>query len=156
MAVRSDFSRNLFCRRSSITQPGEASQGIVLKITTSSEETPLPMKKLLLVAFALTFLTSTLSLAKDKAPKETKMSGWVSDEKCGAKDIDNADCAKKCAENGSKLVFVSEKDKSIIAVDNQDALKGHEGHHVSVTGKLDNGTLHVDKVAMLKQSEDKK
>ena len=50
------------------------------------------MKKLLLVAFALTFLTSTLSLAKDKAPKETKMSGWVSDEKCGAKDIDNADC----------------------------------------------------------------
>jgi hypothetical protein len=114
------------------------------------------MKKILLVAFALTFLTSTLSLAKDKAPKETKMSGWVSDEKCGAKDIDNADCVKKCAENGSKLVFVSEKDKSIINVDNQDALKGHEGHHVSVTGKLDNGTLHVDKVAMLKQSDEKK
>ena len=109
------------------------------------------MKKLLLVAFALTFFASTLSLAKDKAPKETKMSGWVSDEKCGAKDIDNADCAKKCAEAGSKLVFVSEKDKSVINVDNQDALKGHEGHHVKVTGKLDNGTLHVDNVAMLKQ-----
>jgi len=131
-------------------------QSILLKTITSFEETPLPMKKLLLIAFAFTFLTSTLSLAKDKAPKETKMSGWVSDEKCGAKDIDNADCAKKCAENGSKLVFVSEKDKSIINVDNQDALKGHEGHHVSVTGKLDNGTLHVDKVAMLKQSEEKK
>jgi hypothetical protein len=113
------------------------------------------MKKLLLVLFALTFVT-TASLAKDKAPKATKMSGWVSDEKCGAKDIDNADCAKKCAEAGSKLVFVSEKDKSVINVDNQDALKGHEGHHVSVTGKLDNGTLHVDKVAMLKQADDKK
>jgi hypothetical protein len=27
---------------------------------------------------------------------------------------------------------------------------------VSVTGKLDNGTLHVDKVAMLKQADEKK
>jgi len=70
------------------------------------------MKKLLLVVFAFTFVTSTLSLAKDKAPKETKMSGWVSDEKCGAKDIDNAACAKKCAEAGSKLVFVSEKTRA--------------------------------------------
>ena len=93
------------------------------------------MKKLLLVVFALAFVTSTMSLAKD---------------------IDNAACAKKCAEAGSKLVFVSEKDKSVINVDNQDALKGHEGHHVSVTGKLDNGTLHVDNVAMLNQSDDKK
>lgn len=125
-------------------------------MTTSSEEILLPMKKLLLVVFALTFCLSTLSLAKDKAPKETKMNGWVSDEKCGAKDIDNADCAKKCAEAGSKLVFVSEKDKSVINVDNQDALKGHEGHHVKVTGKMDNGTLHVDNVAMLKQAGDKK
>src|ERR1700749_1524366 len=112
------------------------------------------MKKLLLVLFAFAFVT-TAALAKDKAPKETKMSGWVSDEKCGAKDIDNADCAKKCAEAGSKLVFVSEKDKSIINVDNQDALKGHEGHHVRGTGKLDNGTLHVDKVAMLKHADEK-
>ncbi|HEV7521081.1 MAG: hypothetical protein JWN42_389 [Candidatus Angelobacter sp.] len=114
------------------------------------------MKRLLSVVFAVAFLTSTLCLAKDKAPKDTKMSGWVSDEKCGAKDIDNAACAKKCAEGGSKLVFVSEKDKSVINVDNPDALKGHEGHHVSVTGKLDNGNLHVEKLAMLNESGDKK
>src|SRR5690242_4458676 len=113
------------------------------------------MKKLLLVLFALAFVT-TASLAKDKAPKATKMSGWVSDEKCGVKDIDNADCAKKCAEAGGKLVFVTEKDKSVLNVDNQDALKGHEGHYVSVTGSVDNGTLHVDKVAMLKEPAAKK
>jgi hypothetical protein len=113
------------------------------------------MKKLLIVLFAIAFLTSA-SIAKDsKSPKATKMSGWVSDEKCGVKDIDNADCAKKCAESGSKLVFVSEKDKSVLSVDNQDSLKGHEGHHVSVTGTVTNGTLHVDKVAMLKASGDK-
>ena len=113
------------------------------------------MKKFLLVLFAIGFV-SYGSFAMDSKPKSVKMSGWVSDEKCGAKDIDNADCVKKCAEGGSKLVFVSEKDKSIINVDNQDALKGHEGHHVSVSGKMDNGTLHVDNVAMLKQSDDTK
>lgn len=114
------------------------------------------MKKLLSVLFAIAFLMS-VSLAKDnKAPKSTKMSGWVSDEKCGVKDIDNADCAKKCAEGGSKLVFVSEKDKSVLNVDNQDSLKGHEGHHVSVTGTVENGTLHVNKVSMLKATGDTK
>ena len=113
------------------------------------------MKKFLLALCAIAFI-GAVSQAQDSKPKETKMAGWVSDEKCGVKDIDNADCVKKCAEGGSKLVFVSEKDKSVINVDNQDALKGHEGHHVSVVGKLDNGTLHVDKVAMLKQSGDAK
>jgi hypothetical protein len=110
------------------------------------------MKRIALTLIAAMFLV-TVSVAKDDAkPKATKMNGWVSDEKCGAKDIDNADCAKKCAEAGSKLVFVSEKDKSVMAVDNQDALKGHEGHHVRVTGTVSNGTLHVDKVDMLKSS----
>jgi hypothetical protein len=110
------------------------------------------MKKIALTLLAAAFMV-TVSMAKDPAkPKTTKISGWVSNEKCGAKDIDNADCTKKCAEGGSKLVFVSEKDKSVMPVDNQDALKGHEGHHVRVTGSVDNGTLHVDKVDMLKQS----
>ena len=35
----------------------------------------------------------------------------------------------------------------------REALKGDEGHHVSVTGKLDNDTLHVDKVSMLKDQK---
>jgi hypothetical protein len=110
------------------------------------------MRRIALTLIAAMFLV-TVSVAQGapKSGKSTKLSGWISDEKCGAKDIDNADCVKKCAEAGSKLVFVSEKDKSVMNVDNQDALKGHEGHHVRVTGKLDNGTLHVDKVEMLKQ-----
>ncbi len=113
------------------------------------------MKKFLLVLFATMFATYG-SFALDTKPKSVKMSGWVSNEKCGAKDIDNAACTKKCADGGSKLVFVSEKDKSVINVDNPDALKGHEGHFVSVSGKMDNGSLHVDNVAMLKQSDETK
>ncbi len=112
------------------------------------------MKKIALMLLAAAFLTSS-SVVSFAAPKSTKMNGWVSDEKCGVKDIDNAACAKKCAEAGSKLVFVSEKDKSVMNVDNPDALKGHEGHHVSVTGTVDNGTLHVTNVSMLKQADEK-
>jgi len=106
------------------------------------------MKKLssILLAIAFACLITTAALAEDKA-----MNGWITDAKCAAKggDLSNGDCAKKCAEHGEKLVFVSDSDKKVISVDNQDALKGHEGHHVAVTGKVDNGTLHVDKVSML-------
>ena len=109
------------------------------------------MKRIALMLLAAAFLTST-SVVSVAAPKSTKVDGWVSNDKCGAKDIDNADCTKKCEGAGSKLVIVSEKDKSVINVDNEDALKGHEGHHVSVTGTIDNGTMHVTKVSMLKQS----
>lgn len=122
------------------------------------EENKSIMKKLALLVLAVAFLAS-YSVAKDKASgaKAEKISGWVSDEKCGAKDIHNADCTKKCAEAGSKLVVVSDKGHKIYNVDNEDQLKGHEGHHVRVTGEDNNGTLHVDKVEMLKQdTSDKK
>jgi len=117
------------------------------------------MKKLGLLLLAIAFLAS-FSIAKDKAAgaKSTTVSGWVTDENCAAKkdaDLSNADCAKKCAEKGAKLVVVSDKDHAVLNVDNQDALKGHEGHHVKVSGKLDNGTLHVDKVDMLKNQKSK-
>ena len=40
----------------------------------------------------------------------------------------------------------------MVSIDNPDALAGHEGHHVEVTGKMtDSGSLHVDKVKMLAQ-----
>jgi len=105
-------------------------------------------------------LLASLSMAKDNASsKASKVSGWITDAKCASKagaDLSNADCAKKCAEQGEKLVFVSDKDKKVYQVDNQDALKGHEGHHVSVTVTTNNDTLHVDKVDMLKSSGDNK
>lgn len=118
------------------------------------------MKKFALTMLAIAFLAS-FSVAKDKAAgaKAEKVSGYITDEKCAAKggDLSNADCAKKCEEAGQKLVVVSDKGHKVYNVDNQDALKGHEGHHVRVTGQDNNGTLHVDRVDMLKQdSGDKK
>ena len=109
------------------------------------------MKKIAAVLMLLGCFAS-LAIAKDKAAgKAESISGWVSDEKCGAKgaNASAAECTKKCEQGGAKLVIVTDKDKKVLSVDNQDAVKGHEGHHVRVTGKEDNGTLHVDKVDML-------
>ena len=116
------------------------------------------MKKLGLILLAFAFLAS-FTVAKDKPAggKSTSVSGWITDANCAVKkdaDLSNADCAKKCAEKGAKLVVVSDKDHAILNVDNQDAIKGHEGHHVKVTGTLNNDTLHVEKVAMLEGSSD--
>ena len=35
------------------------------------------------------------------------------------------------------MVFVSDKDKTIYKIDNADAVKGHEGHHVTLTAHVD-------------------
>lgn len=108
------------------------------------------MKKLLSIFSLLTFMF--LMVGVSAASAET-INGWVSDAKCGAKgaSASHADCTKKCEDAGAKLVIVNDKDQSIVNVDNQDSLKGHEGHHVAVTGALTGDSMHVDKVKMLKQ-----
>ena len=78
------------------------------------------------------------------------MTGYVVDEKCGAKGAHAGAeaCAKKCLEAGEKPVFVSDADKSVLQLDNPDGIKGHEGHHVNVKGSVNNGVLHIDQLTM--------
>lgn len=107
------------------------------------------MKKAVLLVAGL-YLCSMLAFA---APKDMSWNGWISDSKCGVKGANaaHAACAKKCIGAGEKPVLVTDKDQQVVNIDNPDAVAGHEGHHVKVTGKMDNGSLHVDKVAMLDQ-----
>jgi hypothetical protein len=103
------------------------------------------MKRILL-AIALASLMIPGAIA---AATTGSWTGWVSDAKCGASKIDAA-CVKKCEEAGSPLVFVNDKDKSVLQVANQDVLKGHEGHHIKVKGSVDGDTLTVTSVSMMK------
>jgi hypothetical protein len=107
------------------------------------------MRTVSLVAIGL-FLCSILAVA---APKDNSWDGWVSDSKCAAKGANagHAACAKKCLEAGEKPVLVSDKDQKVMSISNPDAIKGHEGQHVQVTGSMQDGALHVDKVAALKE-----
>ncbi len=107
------------------------------------------MKKLFVV-LVLVLVVSMFSFAagsKDKA-KSGSWTGWISDAKCGAK-VDAA-CAKKCIDAGEKAVFVNDQDKAVYPIANQDAVKGHAGHHVMVKGSMDGDTLTVASVSMEK------
>ncbi len=105
---------------------------------------------------ALGFLAAVLMIGclawATGSAKSTSITGWVSDSACGAKAAHAGAeaCTKTCVEKkGAKLVVVDDKDQKVYNVANQDSLKGHEGHHVTVTGTNSNGTLHIDKVTMV-------
>jgi len=117
----------------------------------SKKEKKPAMKKLLMVCLAVFFVCAIAAWAFDDMGKSTTVKGWVSDSKCGAKGANAGAeaCTKKCLAAGEKIVVVTDGDSKVLAVDNQDALKGHEGHHVAVTGTVSKDSIHVNSVKML-------
>jgi hypothetical protein len=53
---------------------------------------------------------------------------------------------KRCIKGGASAVVVTDSDHKVLTVDNPEALNGHEGHHVAVTGHIDGDKIHVDRV----------
>ena len=102
---------------------------------------------LLLLAFVLILLVASVAFAGDAQT----VNGWISDSKCGAKgaNADAAACTKKCIAAGASPVVVTDKDQKVLNVDNPDALKGHEGHHIAATGTVTGDSIHVNSVKML-------
>jgi|SRR5579863_815176 hypothetical protein len=105
------------------------------------------MKKLLLLCLAVSLLLMAgLAVADD-----TTVNGVVSDSMCGAKgaNASHAACMTKCLGKGAKAVIVTDADQKVLMVDNPEVLKGHEGHHVAVTGTVTGDSIHVGTVKML-------
>lgn len=109
------------------------------------------MRKVLLICLALSFVFALSAMAFDDMGKSTTVNGWVVDDKCGVKgaNAESEGCTKKCLAAGAKMVIVTDGDQKILAVENQDALKGHEGHHVAVTGHMGKDSIHVESAKML-------
>jgi hypothetical protein len=108
------------------------------------------MKKVLISCAAVSVLFFIVAIASAE-DKSSTVNGYVTDSMCGAKgaNASHAACMTKCMGKGAKAVIVTDGDQKIVAVDNPDALKGHEGHHVSVTGTVTGDSVHVDSVKML-------
>ncbi len=108
------------------------------------------MRKLFVLFLVLCFVFALTSFADDMG-KSTTVNGWVTDAKCGAKGANAAGeaCTKKCLASGEKMVFVTDKDQKVLMVDNPDALKGHEGHHIAATGHVSKDSIHVESAKML-------
>ena len=109
------------------------------------------MRKVLVLCLAICFVFALTAMAFDEMGKSATVNGWVSDDKCGAKGAnDKAEaCTKKCLAAGAKMVIVTDKDQKVLMVDHPDALKGHEGHHIAVTGQVKGDSIHVDSAKML-------
>ena len=109
------------------------------------------MRKVLVLCLAICFAFALTALAFDDMGKSTTVNGWVSDSKCGAKGANAGAeaCTKKCLAAGEKVVIVTDKDQKVLIVDNPEALKGHEGHHIAVTGHMSKDSIHVDSAKMI-------
>src|ERR1700731_3242934 len=108
------------------------------------------MKKIL-ISFPAVSVMFLMIAGASAADKTTTVNGYVSDSNCGVKgaNASHAACMTKCLGKGAKAVIVTDSDQKLVNVDNPAVLKGHEGHHVAVTGAMNGDSMHVDSVKML-------
>jgi len=103
------------------------------------------MKKLLVLALALSVMVSVAAFAQYGAQEPAKT------DKAAAAPLKNLKGTVKA--DGDKLSFVADKDSKSWDVMNPEALKGHEGHHVELSAHVyaDKNAIHVMSVKMLKE-----
>jgi hypothetical protein len=104
------------------------------------------MKVRFAVAMAATLFAGALVMAADSS-----LTGWISDSQCGVKGANDkaGECTTKCVkEHGAKYVFVNDADKKVYAIDAQDKVAAHAGHHVTVKGTVDGDTFKLSSVDM--------
>lgn len=117
------------------------------------------MKRLLTLLFALV-ITASLSLAAQE-PAANPAAGDKKVAKAEKKEAKAAEKGKSMSLTGwvkdqdGKTVFINDKDKQAWNISNMDAVKGHEGHHVKLTGKLNetDHSVNVQKLSMLGKSK---
>jgi hypothetical protein len=98
------------------------------------------MKKLMAICFALAILTCGIATAQDTMGSDSSMK---SDKK-------TSKVTGKISEDGKS--FVSDSDSKSWTISNPEAVKGHEGHHVTLTAHVnaDKSEVHVMSLKMAK------
>ena len=106
---------------------------------------------------ALLCCAAALVMAVPAAAAEWR--GTIGDSMCGAKHSadehggkasSHRDCVEKCIKDGAKYVFISQKDKKVYPIANQDfaGLKTHAAHEVILTGDMKDNTITVSKIEL--------
>jgi hypothetical protein len=95
------------------------------------------MKKLMTIVFALSLLTSLSLVAQDTMKQDT----MKSDTSTKAASITG-----KISDDGKS--FVSDKDGKSWTISNPDAVKGHEGHHVTLKAQVSADKNEVNVVSL--------
>jgi hypothetical protein len=97
------------------------------------------------MAIAATLFAATMTMAADET-----WTGYITDSKCGAKAAHEGsrECTISCVKAGAKYVFVNDADKRVYAIDAQDKVADHAGHHVTVKGSVDGDNLKLESIEM--------
>ena len=103
------------------------------------------MKKLIIILFAFGLLTS-LSLAAQDTMKQ--------DNTKASTTTKAASLTGKISDDGK--TFVSDKDGKSWSIDNPEAVKGHEGHHVTLKAHISADAGTVDVVSLKMAGDDMK
>jgi len=106
------------------------------------------MKGKFAVALAVALCGAAFTFAGDGT-----WTGYISDSHCGAKGAKagHEECAAKCVkEHDAKYVFVNDADHKVYAIDAQDKVAAHAGHHVTVKGTVDGENLKLASIEMAK------
>ena len=100
--------------------------------------------------FAAGMMAALIVLSGLALASEGSWTGYITDSKCGVRGAHEGagECATKCVKEGAKYVFVDDADKKVYAVDAQDKVAAHAGHHVTVTGTVDGDTLKLTAIDM--------
>ena len=117
------------------------------------------MKRVLTLLFAFLLTASLSMLAQD-----TSNPSGSTDKKTSKAEKKEAKAAEKgkamsltgwVKDQDGKTVFVNDKDKQAWNIENMDAVKGHEGHHVKVKAKLNEAdhSLNVEKLTMMRKAK---
>ncbi|HEY3971803.1 MAG TPA: hypothetical protein VGM18_02300 [Candidatus Sulfotelmatobacter sp.] len=95
------------------------------------------MRKLMTIVFALSVLTSLSLLAQDTMSQGT----MKNDTSAKATHLTG-----KISDDGK--TFTSDKDGKTLTITNPDAVKGHEGHHVTLKARVSADASSVDVVSL--------
>ena len=100
---------------------------------------------------AATLFAAAMTMAADGS-----WTGWISDSQCGVKGANAkaGECTTKCVkEHGAKYVFVNDADKKIYAIDDQDKVAAHAGHHVTVKGTASGDAIKLSSIDMAPEKD---
>jgi hypothetical protein len=105
------------------------------------------MKVRFATAMAIALFVGALAMAAG----DSSWTGYIADSKCGVKAAHEGarECTIKCVKAGAKYVFVNDADKKVYAIDDQDKVAAHAGHHVTVKGTVAGDSLKLTSIDMV-------
>ena len=93
-------------------------------------------------------LMVTLAASLSSVAMAAEFKGFIIDEKCSTNPAmkGNVACATKCIQGGSPAVLVTDEGK-VYKIADQAKVVDHAGKKVTISGKLKDDTITVDKVS---------